>query len=91
MTTRLNPKPVSPPTPMRTWELSPSSSAGKSLMRTAWTTRTSSGLEANDQARIDPETDLELIAYRDCSFVLIDVPSCKGWGYDEKPLKGAKA
>lgn len=48
-------------------------------------------LEANDQARIDLETDIELIAYGDCSFVLIDVPSCKGWGYDEKTLKGAKS
>jgi len=48
-------------------------------------------LEANDQARIDLETDMELIAYGDCSFVLIDVPSCKGWGYDEKTLNGAKA
>lgn len=48
-------------------------------------------LEAKDQARIDLETDIEMIAYGDCSFVLIDVPSCKGWGYDEKTLKGAKA
>ena len=48
-------------------------------------------LQANDQARIDLETDIELVAYGDCFFVLIDVPSCKGWGYDEKTLKGAKA
>jgi redox-sensitive bicupin YhaK (pirin superfamily) len=48
-------------------------------------------LETNDQARIDLETDLELRSYGDSSFILIDVPSCKGWGYDEKTLRGAKA
>jgi|OpeIllAssembly_1097287.scaffolds.fasta_scaffold91908_1 hypothetical protein len=48
-------------------------------------------LEANDQARIDLETDLELRSSGDTSFVLIDVPSCKGWGYDEKTLRGSKA
>jgi hypothetical protein len=47
-------------------------------------------LEANDQARVDLETDLELRAEGDSSFILIDVPSCKGWGYDEKTLRGAK-
>ena len=48
-------------------------------------------LEAEDQARIDLEKDLELRADMDSSFVLIDVPSCKGWGYDEKTLRGSKA
>jgi hypothetical protein len=48
-------------------------------------------LEAEDQARIDLEKDLELRANKDCSFVLIDVPSCKGWGYDEKTLRGSKS
>jgi len=48
-------------------------------------------LEATDQARIDLETDIELRADGDSSFILIDVPSCKGWGYDEKTLRGAKA
>ena len=48
-------------------------------------------LEAKDQARIDLETDIELRADGDSSFILIDVPSCKGWGYDEKTLRGAKA
>ena len=48
-------------------------------------------LEAEDQARIDLEKDLELRADMDSSFVLIHVPSCKGWGYDEKTLRGSKA
>jgi len=48
-------------------------------------------LEANDQARIDLENDLEFRSYRDSAFILIDVPSCKGWGYDEKTLRGSKA
>ena len=48
-------------------------------------------LEAEDQARIDLEKDLELRADMDSSFVLIGVPSCKGWGYDEKTLRGSKA
>ncbi len=42
-------------------------------------------------SRIDLEKDLELRADMDSSFVLIDVPSCKGWGYDEKTLRGSKA
>jgi hypothetical protein len=48
-------------------------------------------LEANDQARIDLETEIELRSGGDTSFILIDVPSCKGWGYDEKTLRGSKA
>jgi hypothetical protein len=48
-------------------------------------------LESNDQARIDLETDIELRSYGDSSFILIDVPSCKGWGYGEKTLRGSKA
>ncbi|OGP65997.1 MAG: Pirin domain-containing protein [Deltaproteobacteria bacterium RBG_13_53_10] len=47
-------------------------------------------LEAKDQARIDLETELEIRSYTDSSFILIDVPSCKGWGYDEKTLRGSK-
>jgi hypothetical protein len=48
-------------------------------------------LEANDQARMDLETEIELWSNGDSSFILIDVPSCKGWGYDEKTLRGSKA
>ena len=41
-----------------------------------------------DQARIDLETKLELIANKATDLILIDVPSCKGWGYDKTTLKG---
>ena len=47
-------------------------------------------LKAKDQARIDLESAVTLKAVADSSFVLIDVPSCKGWGYSEKTLKGAR-
>ena len=47
-------------------------------------------LRTNDQARIDLETKLDFEALENASFVLIDVPSCKGWGYDEKTLRGAR-
>ena len=45
-------------------------------------------LNKADQARIDTEKPIELKANADAHFVLIDVPSCKGWGYSEKILKG---
>ena len=48
-------------------------------------------LRAKDQARIDLEDGFELLASTDSDFILIDVPSCKGWGYDENTLKGDKA
>src|SRR5713101_428210 len=40
-------------------------------------------LHPQDQARIDPEAPLTLTARSAASFVLIDVPSCRGWGYDQ--------
>lgn len=43
-----------------------------------------------DQARIDLERKLELESYGATEFVLIDVPSPKGWGIDEAMLKGAR-
>lgn len=43
------------------------------------------------QAGIDLEKELKLAAERDSHFILIGIPSCKGWGYDEKTLKGEKA
>ena len=46
---------------------------------------------AKDQARVDVEEPLSIRAERDSEFVLIDVPSCKGWGYDEDTLRGARA
>jgi hypothetical protein len=45
-------------------------------------------LQEGDQARIDLESLLELTAVQKCSLVLIDLPSCKGWGYDQKTLAG---
>ncbi len=44
---------------------------------------------ANDQARIDLENKIDIKSVDDSSLILIDVPSCKGWGYDEKTLKGS--
>jgi hypothetical protein len=58
---------------------------------------TEGGLEVNgqrltskDQARIDLESAVRLKALEDTSVVLIDVPSCKGWGYSDETLKGAR-
>ena len=48
-------------------------------------------LSEKDQARIDVEKNLILKAKSDTGFILIDVPSCKGWGYSKKTLKGARA
>lgn len=45
-------------------------------------------LNSADQARVDTEKPLELEANADAHFILIDVPSCKGWGYSEKTLQG---
>lgn len=47
-------------------------------------------LHAGDQARIDLEPDLLLAARTDARFILIDVPSCKRWGYSKETLKGAR-
>jgi hypothetical protein len=44
-----------------------------------------------DQARIDTDDPLVLRASNPAEFMLIDVPSCKGWGYSAKTLKGQKA
>ena len=45
-------------------------------------------LHQEDQARIDTERPLALEAGSDCDFILIDVPSCKGWGYNDRTLRG---
>jgi len=47
-------------------------------------------LASNDQARADIEEPLILKAAHNSDFVLIDVPSCKGWGYSREILRGAK-
>jgi len=48
-------------------------------------------LEKHAQGRIDLEKELKIEALSDSHFILIDVPSCKGWGYDEQTLKGDRA
>ena len=48
------------------------------------------GMIPKDQARVDIEEPLKIDAKKDSDFILIDVPSCRGWGYDEKTLKGKK-
>jgi redox-sensitive bicupin YhaK (pirin superfamily) len=45
-------------------------------------------LESKDQARIDIEEPLTLYAEQNSELILIDVPSCKGWGYSADTLKG---
>jgi len=47
-------------------------------------------VDKNDQARIDADEPLAIAATRDTAFILIDVPSCKGWGYSEETLRGGK-
>jgi redox-sensitive bicupin YhaK (pirin superfamily) len=47
-------------------------------------------LQEKDQARADIETPLVIHARQQSECILIDVPSCKGWGYDAGTLKGAR-
>jgi redox-sensitive bicupin YhaK (pirin superfamily) len=47
-------------------------------------------LSTKDQGRIDAEATLTLTAHKDTRFVLIDVPSCRGWGYDQATLRGTR-
>lgn len=48
-------------------------------------------LKTKDQGRIDPETKLAIEAVKNSSIILIDVPSCRGYGYDKKTLSGSRA
>jgi redox-sensitive bicupin YhaK (pirin superfamily) len=48
-------------------------------------------LRAKDQARIDVDEPLRLTAQWHADMILIDVPSCKGWGYSTETLKGQEA
>lgn len=50
------------------------------------------GLALNkaDQARVDTERPICLVAGADAEFILVDVPSCKGWGYSDRILSGEK-
>lgn len=45
---------------------------------------------SNDQARIDLETGIRIDASNPTSLILIDVPSCKGWGYSPETLSGTR-
>jgi hypothetical protein len=47
-------------------------------------------LATKDQGRIDAEAPLTFTAHQDTRFVLIDVPSCRGWGYDQATLRGGR-
>ena len=47
-------------------------------------------LASQDQARIDIEEPLVFTAGKDSEFILIDVPSCKGWGYAKETLQGKR-
>ncbi len=47
-------------------------------------------LSKADQARVDKEKPLCLVAGADAEFILVDVPSCKGWGYSDRTLSGKK-
>jgi redox-sensitive bicupin YhaK (pirin superfamily) len=47
-------------------------------------------LTEKEQARIDIDETLTIEAASDAEFILIDVPSCKGYGYSEKTLSGSK-
>ncbi len=47
-------------------------------------------MEQKDQARIDTDNPLPLKASTNAEFLLIDVPSCKGWGYNQETLHGGK-
>lgn len=47
-------------------------------------------LMKNDQARIDIDAPLTIETQPGGEFVLIDVPSCKGWGYSAETLRGQR-
>ena len=47
-------------------------------------------LTKNDQARVDEVGRIVIEAKEASGLILIDVPSCKGWGYDGATLKGAR-
>jgi len=44
-----------------------------------------------DQLRVDLETSLTLTAMEETEIILIDSPSCKGFGYDGRTLRGVAA
>jgi len=46
--------------------------------------------EQGDQVRMDEQDGIDIKAEKDAEFILIDVPSCKGYGYDSDTLKGGR-
>jgi len=59
-------------------------------LRTGEITVDGQRLQACNQARIDSKHPLSLHALLKTDFILIDLPSCKGWGYNKKTLHGDK-
>ena len=47
-------------------------------------------MEQKYQARIDTDDPLHFTASENTEFLLIDVPSCKGWGYSQETLQGGR-
>lgn|GEM_PF-5014047 len=47
-------------------------------------------IREKEPARIDEVDDIRIKAHRESGFVLIDVPSCKGYGYDTETLRGSR-
>ena len=47
-------------------------------------------IKEKEQARIDEVDDVLIKAQRESGFILIDVPSCKGYGYSTETLRGGK-
>ncbi len=47
-------------------------------------------LTAGDQARADEEKPLLFHTNQGAGFLVIDVPSCKGWGYSKETLRGSR-
>jgi hypothetical protein len=47
-------------------------------------------IREKEQARIDEVDDIRIKAHRESGFVLIDVPSCKGYGYGTETLRGSR-
>ncbi len=45
-------------------------------------------LRPRDQARLDPERNLDGCARSKCELIVIDLPSCRGLGYDHEVLRG---